>query len=274
MGLEYIKDWRQAQAGDWFLTTDGKVLECTKRHYRRPYTQSYVKADGTTTERTTKPWWIIVTGYGETPTYKGEIVASKQFSPYWDKRRKDPLSRDVKPTNMQRAFVDYLFLFGKLDDTGMWSAESIIKCYQSIYSDNNPKMSLDRGLHILKKRRVREYIMNNMKGELEALGLTDEYVAQKYKDFLEGDDTSEAIRFSALNRVSKLRGHDDKEVEATQESVVLLTDGDRKLLAESRRKFSSENMDEAVNELNVKVIDNFKQEVEIESEDATFDEEK
>jgi len=274
LGIEYIKDWREAQAGQWFLTTDGKVLECIRRNYRKPYEQSYTLADGTVKTRKTKPWYEIVTGYGSTPTYKGELTANKRYSYYWDKPRKAPLTRDVKPTDMQRAFVDYLFMFGELDDTGLWSAESIIKCYQSVYSDNNPKMSLERGLHILKKRRVKEYIMNNMKDELDAIGMNDKFVAQKYKDFLEGEEVSENIRFAALNRISKLRGHDDKDVEQTQESVVLLTDGDRKLLAESRKRLSNQNMDNQLNEFNVKVVDDVKNNDEIEVEEADFGEEE
>jgi len=269
MGLDYVKDWRQVEAGQWFLTTDGRVLECTKRHYRKPYVQKYIRSDGTQGESVSKEWHEIVTGYGPTPTYKGEILASKQYSPYWDKLRKEPLIRDVKPTNMQRAFVDYLFMYGELDNSGLWSPESIIKCYQSIYSDNNPKMSLERGLHILRKRRIKEYIMQNMKEELEAIGLSDKYVAQKYKDFLEDEEMSETTRLNALNRISRLRGHDDKEIEQSQESVVLLTDGDRKLLAESRRQISSQSMDDVVGEINVKVIEDFQEEI---VEEADYDE--
>jgi hypothetical protein len=108
-----------------------------------------------------------------------------------------------------------------------------------------------------------------MKEELEAIGLSDKYVAQKYKDFLEDEEMSETTRLNALNRISRLRGHDDKEIEQSQESVVLLTDGDRKLLAESRRQISSQSMDDVVGEINVKVIEDFQEEI---VEEADYDE--
>lgn len=264
LGMDYVKDWLKVKTGEWFLTTDGKVLECVARNERREYKQDYLRADGTTGTGIHKPWFEIVTGYGPTPSYKGQILAEKQKSAYWDKQRKDPLIRNVKATDMQRAFVDYLFMYGELDENGLWSPASIVKCYQSIYSDNNPKMSLERGLHILKKKRVKEYILNNMKKELDDVGLNDEFIAQKYKTIIDNSD-SEKIVIEVLKEASKLRGHHDKEIERTDSSVILISSDDKILLAEQRKKLSTQDMDQILSGINIKTIDTVK-EVEIAEE--------
>lgn len=259
--LTVIDDWRKAQAGDWLRTTDDRVVQCIRVKQKREYDQKYTSKDGTTRMTRLKPVTFIVTGYGMTATHEACIVAKKQKAAYWNSGSGKQLIRDMPATSMQRLFVDYLFLFGKVEKSGMWTRESIIDCFQAIYSNNNPLASLRRGMHILKKKSVREYIMDNMKDELAHIGINDSYVAEAYKKLLDDDDTSERGRIDVLNRVSKLRGHDDKVIERTDTDTIVLSAGDKKMLAQSRRKISSGDMDNMLSEEYIEVIEDFKKEM-------------
>ena len=218
-----IDNWRDAEKGDWIFTRDEKVLQCLGRRSVNP---SNVK----------KKYVFIKTGYGDTGTHKSNISAFKQ--PDYDRDKyyfgKD-LVKDVRPTAKQRAFVDNLFMNGEMDDNGMWKADSIILAYQSIYRDNNPEQSLRRGMMVLKRKHIKEYISMNMRDKLSSMGMDDDWVAEKYRDMIDGD-IPPATKLNALNRVSDMLGHLAKEKKEEQiEGVFALSDGDIKKLASVRK---------------------------------------
>ena len=124
---------------------------------------------------------------------------------------------------------------GEMDDNGMWKADSIILAYQSIYRDNNPEQSLRRGMMVLKRKHIKEYISMNMRDKLSSMGMDDDWVAEKYRDMIDGD-IPPATKLNALNRVSDMLGHLAKEKKEEQlEGVFALSDGDVKKLASVRK---------------------------------------
>ena len=224
LGIKVIKDWRQSKVGEWIQTQDKKVIQVTGRRTEKP---SNVK----------KPYIFIRTGYGECGVHKKHVYAQEQPDYYRDKYYfgKD-LVKNVRPTAKQRTFVDALFLHGKTDKLGMWDAESIILAYQTIYKDNNPEQALRRGMGILKRKHIREYIALNMRDKLSAMGLDDDYVASKYRDMIENAEIPAATKLNALNRVSDMLGHLTKEKKEEQiEGVFALSDGDIKKLSSVRK---------------------------------------
>ena len=226
LGISTVSNWRNAEIGDWILTNDGKVIEVIGRTKESP---SNVKKD----------YLFIRTGYGERGAHKSNIYASKQ--PDYDRDKyyfgKD-LVKNVRPTTKQRTFVDNLFLQGKINEVGMWDAESVILAYQTVYKDNNPEQALRRGMGILKKKHIKEYVAMNMRDRLIKVGMDDDWVAGKYKDFVDGDVPA-ATRLNALNRVSDLLGHLTKErKEETFEGVFALSDGDVKKLDLVRKQIA------------------------------------
>ena len=231
LSIKYRKDWRNASIGDWILTSDNKVLQVLR-------TRQENKSDRK------KPVRYIRTGYGEIPTYKPNIYAYK-YNDYWEKGCNYDLVRDVKPTVMQSEFVRKLTKYGELDETGVeFTQESILKAYQAVYKDNNPTMSLKRGRAILKKKSVEKLMNELMKDKLGAIGLDDDYIAVAYKEFIENKKMPANVRLNALNRVSALRGHDDKRIEQIEGSAfIAMSDGDKKLLAEVRRTLSDDELD-------------------------------
>ena len=222
-----IEDWRTAQVGDWIKTHDGKVIQVIGRREENP---SNVK----------KSYIFIRTGYSECGVHRKHVYAKEQPNYYRDKYYfgKD-LVKNVRPTARQRTFVDALFLKGKTDKLGMWDSESIILAYQSIYKDNNPEQALRRGMGILKRKHIREYIAMNMRDKLSALGMDDDYVASQYKNIIEDIDIPPATKLNALNRVSDMLGHLTKEKKEEQiEGVFALSDGDIKKLATVRKSIA------------------------------------
>ena len=222
-----VDNWKDAKEGEWIQTFDDKIVKCTGRREENP-------------SNTKKKYTFIRTGYGERGTHKKHYYAQKQKdydrdNYYFGKE----LVKDVKPTIKQRTFVDFLFLNGITNKLGMWDAESIILAYQSVYKDNNPDQALRRGLTILKRKHIREYIAMNMRDKLSAMGLDDDYVASKYRDMIENSETPHATKLNALNRVSDMLGHMVKEKKEEHiEGVFALSDGDVKKLASVRQKIA------------------------------------
>lgn len=137
--IEYRDDWRYADKGDWVLT-------------RGQYgNSSYIQTQDAKKDRK-KPIYYIRTGFGEIPTYKSTLYAKKYPDPVHDKGFMYEVERDVKPTILQKRFLDALVQSKDMEPNGMWTNESIINAYQSVYRDNNPTNSLKRGNIILKKR--------------------------------------------------------------------------------------------------------------------------
>lgn len=231
LGLEYKKDWRNANKGDWILTSDNKVLQVLNKRETKKKSHK-------------KPIVFIRIGYGEVPTYKPGIFAREYSDWHWDNGHRYELTKDIKPTLKQSMFVDKLIDLGDIGKDGMWSYESIVNAYQTIYQDNNPTTSLQRGLHILKKKKVKEHMSKLMKDKFEDIGVTDEYVAVKYKNFIENEDISAGVRLNALNKVSELKGHTEKEISQIEgQTIYALSDNDKTMLKAASIKISDKQIE-------------------------------
>lgn len=232
LGIEYSADWRNASKGDWVLTADEKVLQVLgRRDYKKDRK---------------KKIYLIRTGYGETPTYKSQLYSRKRPDYEWDTRYKKGLTRNVKPTALQSAFIHQLTENFEPDDRGMWSVPDILDAYMSVYCDNNPSSSLRRAMAILRKDTVKTAMSKIMKERLESVGIDDEYVARKYKKFIEDNEAPASTRLQALNRVSDIMGHIEKKESSTEHTLVMLSEGDKKLLAQHKRKLPDKKISEMI----------------------------
>jgi len=226
-GIEIVPNWRQAAKDDWILTADGKVLQVLGR----------TKLNA----KTKKPIFAIRTGFGKTPTYKHNIYAAKCPDYQWDVFLKGKLSRAVKTTVLQQAFLEYLVETCQPDKRGMWIASDLIQAYMAVYQDNNPTNSLRRALWILKKDSAKEYMSMAMKDKLIEKGLDDDYVADKLKGFIEDKGAPHSVRLQALNKASDLLGHSLKvKKEQFQETVIMLSDDDKKELKKEQGNFANQ----------------------------------
>ncbi len=227
-GLQFTKDWRNASKNDWIVTADNKVIQVIgRRDYKKDRK---------------KKVYLIRTGYGETPTYKPQIYARQQPDYEWDIRYKKNLVRNVKPTALQSAFIQQLVDHFEPNDKGMWEIPDIVDAYMSVYNDNNPSSSLRRAMAILRKDSVKNVMSSLMKDRLVNIGVDDDYVASKYKSFIEDMDAPASTRLQALNRVSDILGHVKKEETNTEQTVVMLSDGDKKLLAQHKKELPDKDL--------------------------------
>jgi hypothetical protein len=228
-GIMPIKNWRQAVSGDWIRTNDDKVVQVISTRKENP-------------SNVVKEYLFIKTGFGDYPAHRTKIYSGIQKS-YEDYRYSGrELIKNVRPTTLQKAFVDNLFLSRDVNAQGMWNVESVVSAYQSVFSDNNPEQALRRGMGILRKKHIKEYISMNMRDKLIESGLDDDFIAEKYKGMIEDGTVPPATKLNALNRVSDMLGHMAKEKkEESIEGVFALTDGDIKKLSTVRQKFAQEN---------------------------------
>ncbi len=232
--IVYSDKWRVAKKDEWVLTSDNKVLQVLN-----------VRQENKKDRK--KPVVYIRTGFGETPTYKSNLYARKYPDPINDAGFMYEVTRDVKPTVLQKRFIDALRFNGEIDQNGMWTNESVINAYQSVYSDNNPTNSLKRANIILKKKRVQEHMSELMKDKLMSKGLNDDYVAENLKKFVEDKKISPNVRLNALNRVSTLLGHDEKKVEQLEGvTTIAISEGDKKMLAEFRKQLSDKELENII----------------------------
>ena len=233
LGMVYRSDWRNASDGDWVLTADDMVLRVLgRRTYNVPNTK--------------KDHYLIKTGYGEIPTYKPQLYSRKQPDYEWDIRYKKNLVRNVKPTALQSAFIQQLVDHYEPDINGLWKVPDLIDCYMSVYSDNNPSNSLRRALAILRKESVKKVMSEEMKDRFFNIGVDDDYVANKYKDFIEDAGSPANTRLQALNRVSDILGHVKKEERSTEHTVLMLSDGEKKLLAQHKKQLPDKKLDSLI----------------------------
>ena len=248
LDIKPIENWRDAIKDDWITTFDDKVLQVISRRTKK--------------EKGRKSVDIIRIGYGEVPCYKKHVYAFKYPDNNYDSMHRYSLIRDLKPTALQNEFVSKLAKHGKLDKQGDFTKESVVETYQTVYSDNNPNTSLNRARMILSKKSSRRMMSELMKDRLGAIGVDDDYVANEYKEFLENKKLPPNVRLNALNRVSELRGHDDKRVESLEGSTMIqLEDGDKKLLAVARKILSADEIDKfleqgEINGINQRKSDN------------------
>ena len=94
-----------------------------------------------------------------------------------------------------------------------------------------------------------------MKDRLGAIVVDDDFIAKEYKDFLENKKIPPNVRLNALNRVSALRGHDDKRIESLEGSTMIqLEEGDKKLLAVARKVLSADEIDKLLEQVEMNGI--------------------
>ena len=235
-GPSVVSDWRQAKKGDWVMTSNDFVIQIISRRKKHPKTHK-------------KPFYLLKSGFGEHPTYKKHIFATKQVNYAENQYKGKELVKNVAATTLQKSFADKISMEFKPDNNGQFSSEDIVNCYMSTYMDNNPTQALRRGTNLLKRKYIKERISMNLRDKLIEQGLSDEFVVEKYREILDGKDTPHNTKLNALNKVSELLGHSIKEKETRSQSIIMISEGDKKLLAQVRKELS----DKEVNQLMSKV---------------------
>jgi hypothetical protein len=199
-GIPVAENWRSAQPGEWVRTDDGKIIKVLRRT-QAPYVHKLEPK---------KPKEQIHTGYGRFST-SAPIFDSKDGRLYDRNRDRGlPYVRDTRCTAMQKIFLDKLITFGTIDDYGLWTEESVLAAYQNTYRENNDHIALKRGLRMLQKRSAKKHMSEKMITILDDVGLTDQYIGDKLKNWLEQTGKKAppwSVKRALLQEIIKLRGH-------------------------------------------------------------------
>ena len=84
-----------------------------------------------------------------------------------------------------------------------------------------------------------------MKDRFDDIGADDDYIAIKYKNFIENEKISAGVRLNALNKVTELRGHFNKEVQQIEgQTIYALSDTDKKVLKAASIKISDKQIEQ------------------------------
>ena len=223
VGIKAIENWRNAEIGDWICTHDNILVRVIGRRINK-------------LKGKRKPITFIRTGFGETPTYYKKIYAKEQKCWTGDDLVYKQYVRNVPATVLQKQFADYISEYGQVDKNNKFDTASIVDAYTHAFSDNNPKQALRRGVRILRKKHIIDRISMNMREKLVEHGMDDDWVASQYREFV--NDAPPNAKLNALNRISDLLGHTKREKEEKTQNIIMISDGDKKLLAEARQKLS------------------------------------
>ena len=241
-GPSVVSDWRKADKGDWVITSNDFVMEIVGRRKKKMKTHK-------------KPYYLLKSGFGEHPTYKKHIFAEKQANYHRNQYEGKDLVRNVKTTALQASFADKLCADFAPDKSGNFSSEDIVNCYMSTYMDNNPTQALRRGTNLLKRKYIKERISMNLRDKLIEQGLSDEFVVEKYRELIDGGDTPHNTKLNSLNKVSDLLGHSIKEKETSSQSIIMISEGDKKLLAQVRKELSDKEINQLMSKVKKEGID-------------------
>ena len=84
-----------------------------------------------------------------------------------------------------------------------------------------------------------------MKDRFDDIGADDDYIAIKYKNFIENEKISAGVRLNALNKVTELRGNFNKEVQQIEgQTIYALSDTDKKVLKAASIKISDKQIEQ------------------------------
>ena len=75
--------------------------------------------------------------------------------------------------------------------------------------------------------------------------MDDNWIINQYRELI--DTAPPNAKLNALNRISDLLGHSKKEKEEKTQNIIMISDGDKKLLAEARQKLSDKDIGRLMN---------------------------
>ena len=85
----------------------------------------------------------------------------------------------------------------------------------------------------------------NIRETLLEHGMDDNWIINQYRELI--DTAPPNAKLNALNRISDLLGHSKKEKEEKTQNIIMISDGDKKLLAEARQKLSDKDIGRLMN---------------------------
>ena len=188
--IHYLKDWRDASLFDWVLADDGSVIQILR-------TGTMKKPKGKVRK---------VTYIG---TCTGTFVISNKIKMDTSRRtdiysigghieRNDRIDERENLSTREELFVQYLS--GGMDPR---------KAYLKAFPTNNPGYAGMRAGQLVKTKRVRSRMKEELKPFLEKLDLNEEYVLSNIKEVIDSTDKDDT-KLKALFKLADIMDMEDK----------------------------------------------------------------
>ena len=188
--IHYLREWRECALSDWVLADDGCVIQILRKG-------TMTKPKGKVKEVSyvgTCTGTFIISSTTKMDTSKRTNI----YSIGGDIERNQRLDERENLSTREELFVQYLA--GGMDPR---------KAYLKAFPTNNPGYAAMRAGQLVKTKRVRSRMKEDLKPFLEALNLDEHYVLSNIKEVIDScskDDT----KLKALFKLADIMDMEDK----------------------------------------------------------------
>ena len=190
--ITFFPNWRDSSGkGCWILTDDGFIVQ--------------VLAQG---EFKTKQRWL------RTCTGCFQIKDSQTCD---TAERENRYTLNGKKPSVHQTITVRTKEFARLYAMGM----NPIKAYTQAFPTVNPRWAKQNVNVLLKKKEVQALVRKELKGALEKLGISDEYILKGFKGIADDTTAIDTSKLSALNSLAKIAGMMDQKKESSTSQVFL-----------------------------------------------------
>jgi hypothetical protein len=196
-GISYRKDWRNAEVGDWVEADDGCIIQILRKG-------GMLRPKGKV-----KQMAYLGTCTGTFPVRENmKMDTSRRKNIYafgGDMSLEDRMENRTELTSAEGLFVAYL-------SSGMSAQQSYIKAFPT----NSPGYANLKAMQLIKTKRVRTAMKEELKPVLAELKIDESYVLKGIKH--EADQADKAdVRLKALFKLSDILDMEDKNTTNTQQ---------------------------------------------------------
>ena len=183
-GIQYLKDWRQGEIGDWVLADDGCIIQVLRK-------SSMMKKKGKSR--------IVYTIGTCTGTFVNRDIVKmdteKRDNIYnlSGKKPKDSLKNRTELTSNESLFAHHL-------TKGLSPEDAYIKSFRT----KSRKYAKIQGGILVKTSRIRKAMKEELKPVLQSLGISPELVLQGIRDIATDEDAKHSDKLKALFELGEI----------------------------------------------------------------------
>ena len=196
--IRITRDWRDGHVGDWVQTDDDCVIQILRRG-------TMFAREGTKKKRE-----YVGTCTGTFPVNKGtKMDASRRINIYsfgGGKKPDDILIERSKLSTCEEMFVMYI------TQHKMLPREAYLKAFDT----NNPRYALQQSAKLVKTKRIKTAMKEELKPVLEKAGVDEEYIIKGIKSEADTADKPDT-RLKALFKLSDIMDLEDKNKTTVQQ---------------------------------------------------------
>ena len=184
VGIQYLKDWRQAEIGDWVLADDGCILQVLRNNNlaKRTNKVQYEHTIGTCTGT------FVNNNNVKMDTEKRDNIYNLS-----GKRSEDSLNNKAKITSNESLFAHHL-------TKGLSPEDAYIKSFRT---KSRKYAKIQAGI-LVKTDRIRKAMKEELKPVLQSLGISPELVLQGIRDIATDEDAKHSDKLKALFELGEI----------------------------------------------------------------------